>query len=121
MDIIYPQPKLNKRIDHGKAAGKRSNKAYHRCDLFWPEAKLAVEYDSDEYHTGADRIAEDSKKRVDLGALGIDVVTVTSGQIQSAVEFERLARLIAKKLGKKLRYKNPQFLKAQRELRKLLL
>ena len=79
------------------------------------------EYDSDFYHTGANRIAADSKRRLDLAALGINVITVTGGQIRNVSEFENLARLITKTLGKRLRYKMPEFLKAQRELRGLLL
>ena len=116
-----PQPKLNRRIDPGKAGGQRFGKDYYVCDLFWPEAKLAVEYDSDTYHTGADRIAGDTKKRLDLAADGIDVVTVTKRQVRDAAELESLAGLIARKLGKRLRSENPAFQKAKRELRKLLL
>lgn len=116
-----PQPQLNRRIDCGKASLQGLSKAYYKCDLYWPKAKLAVEYDSDQYHTGAARIADDSKKRLDLAALGIDVVTVTGWQLRNIVEFEKLARLIARKLGREFRYKRPQFYKARNELRKLLL
>ncbi|MCL2493759.1 MAG: hypothetical protein FWF33_06945 [Clostridiales bacterium] len=116
-----PVPELNKRIDMGKGVLKKSDKSYYVCDLFWPEANLAVEYDSDFYHTGANRIANDSKKRLDLAVLGIDVITVTRRQVRNALEFENLARLIARTLGKRLRYGMPQLLKAQHELRSLLL
>ncbi|MCL2492638.1 MAG: endonuclease domain-containing protein [Clostridiales bacterium] len=117
----FPAPELNRRINFGRGAKQRANKAYYVCDFYWPEAGLAVEYDSNLHHTGADRIAEDSKRRTDLSALGIYVVTATNEQIRSIDEFERLARLIAKRLGKQLRYKNPEFLRAQRELRDFLL
>ena len=76
---------------------------------------------SDYYHTGADRIASDSKKRLALAALGITVITVTNSQVRSSIEFESIAKLIAGKLHKQLRCKNPQSLKARRELRSLLL
>ncbi|MCL1896343.1 MAG: endonuclease domain-containing protein [Clostridiales bacterium] len=117
-----PAPVLNKRIDMAKAGISRSGKPYYVLDLFWPKAKLAIEYDSDSYHTGADRIARDAKKRSDLKARGITVITVTSGQVRSATEFERIAKLISRNLHGRLRFKNPgQFLKARRELRNLLL
>ena len=116
-----PAPELNKRVDIGKAALQRPGGAYYKCDLFWPEANLAVEYDSNLYHTGKDRIAGDSKRRLDLTEIGVTVVTVTSGQVRNVIEFEKLAKLIAKKLGKQLRLENPKFAKARSELRELLL
>ena len=117
-----PAPVLNRRIDLSNSTDWRLRKSGYRCDLFWPDASLAIEYDSDTYHTGADRIARDSKRRFDLLMLGITVITITSRQLRNAVEFDGLARLIAGKLHKRLRFKNPQqFLKAKRELRGLLL
>ena len=122
-----PAPELNKRIDIGNVVkrgseryNKGSGKSYYVCDLFWPKAKFAVEYDSDSYHTGADRIARDSKKRFDLETLGIKLITVTSRQIRNIDEFENIAKLIAKRLHKRLWYKEPKFLMAKRELRDLL-
>ena len=120
-----PAPELNKRIDiknSGKYSGKlKAGKSYYVCDLFWAKEKLAIEYDSDIYHTGADRIASDSEKRLILAMLGITVVTVTNKQIRNRLEFENLVKLIAGKLHKRLWYKKPQFLIAERELRDLLL
>lgn len=119
-----PMPKLNKRIDPGKAARHRlqgKGKPYYKCDLFWPETNLAVEYDSKTYHTNEERIMEDAKRRRELDAIGIGVETVTGSQILSATEFEIVARQIARKLCKQLRYWNPQNKKKQRELRRQLL
>ena len=116
-----PAPELNRRIDIVSPTKDRPGKSYYVCDLFWPEEGLAVEYDSDTYHSGADRIARDSKRRFDLSALGISIITVTNKQIRNAAEFEGVAKLIAQKLNKQLQYKNPQFQKAKRELRRLLL
>ena len=116
-----PMPALNKRIDLRKDTKQRSDKSYYVCDLFWQEANLAVEYDSTMYHTGAERITGDSKKRLDLAASNITVITVTGAQIYRARDIENLAKLIAKKIGKQLRYTDPtHFQKAHRELRDLL-
>ena len=119
-----PAPELNWRIDTVDSAKSKSRtgKNYYVCDLFWPDADIAVEYDSDFYHTGADRLAKDSRKRLALAEQGITVITVTSGQVRNPIEFERIAKLIAENLQKRLQYRNPQqFLKAKRELRSLLL
>ena len=115
-----PAPQLNKQIDIGKLGTQISGKNFNRCDLYCPEARLAVEYDSDTYHTGAERLAEDSKRRSALKAIGIEVITITAGQIKNATEFDGMAKLIAKALGKRLRYHKTQFLKAQNELRSQL-
>ena len=112
---------LNRRINPKNNAKQRAKGEYYVCDIFWPEANLAIEYDSDTYHTGADRIASDSKKRLNLASYGITVITVTRIQIRNIKEFETLAKLIAKKLGRQFRQKNPQFLNIHRELRNLLL
>ena len=117
-----PAPELNRQVDLMTTYKNRLKKAYYKCDFFWSKAGLAVEYDSDYYHTGADRIASDSKRRFDLAAHGVTVITVTTGQIRNDTAFESLAKLIAEKLRRRLRYENPQqFIKAKRELRKLLL
>ena len=53
--------------------------------------------------------------------LGISVINVTAGQVRGTSELEWLAKFVAKKVGKQLQYKNPQFKKAQQELRSMLL
>jgi len=123
-----PKPKMNARVDPrksdrrtGQQAGLRQpGKGYYVCDLFWPDEKVAVEYDSNLFHTGSAHITEDSKKRNALKAMGIGVITVTTQQIYDKREFETVARSLAKDLGKRLVYKNPGFDVAHNELRRLL-
>ena len=115
-----PKPELNRRIDLSKTARQKSRKDYYRCDLYWPEANLVVEYDSDLHHTGSKRITEDSQRRNALASIGKTVITVTSQQIYSTVEFERVVKIIATNLGKRIRDRNPKFYQARLDLRKLL-
>lgn len=70
-----------------------------RCDLLWPEHRLAVEYDSDIFHTGSDRIARDSERRNALSYLGITVVSVIRRQVMSLAGMDRVARLLAQRMG----------------------
>ncbi len=88
-----PMPQFNEPIDGGR----------FRCDLFWPDAKLALEYDSDMFHTGAEKINRDSARRSSLEAQGIHVVSVTSRQVNNPAELDKLARIVSSKLGKRLR------------------
>jgi len=116
----FPMPQMNSRVDPVKAVKQSANRAYYRCDLYWPEAKLAVEYDSNAFHTGEDRIDSDSRRRNVLDSAGVDMITITSRQIRDVRSFEQAARLIALKMGKRLRYKRAEFARAQSGLRNSL-
>jgi len=116
-----PAPELNARVVPSKTAGKSSNKVFYVCDLFWQDHNLAVEYDSDQFHTGSEHIADDSRKRNALASMGVTVITVTTRQLYDSREFEKAAHVIANRLGKRLAYKNPGFAAAHRELRDQLL
>jgi len=116
-----PMPELNKAIYIGHAGKRKTGKPDFKCDLFWSEANLAIEYDSDFYHTGADRIASDANRRFSLIEHGITPISITSRQVRNRGEFEKRARLVARKLGKRLRYNEKTFLKANHDLRESLL
>jgi len=117
----FPKPDLNAKIMPAKTAKETSSKTFFRCDLFWSELDVAVEYESDLAHLTPQQIASDSKKRNSLAAMGIMVITVTNKQISSTVEFERVAKQLAVNLDRRLRNnENPRFIKVRRELRSLL-
>jgi len=116
----FPKPELNVRIIPRKSDRKTTNKEFYVCDLSWTDKNIAVEYDSNQFHAGSSQIAEDSKRRNSLKMMGINVITVTTQQIYNDSDFERVARVIAKCLGKRLSYKNPGFAVAHRDLRSVL-
>jgi len=116
----FPKPKLNSRIIPSKTERKSSNKSFYSCDYFWPDHNTAVEYDSAQFHTGSSHITDDSNKRIFLMSMGITPITVTTQQLYDSYDFERVARVIAKCLGKRLAYKNPGFAAAHRKLREQL-
>ena len=72
-------------------------------DLCWPEHRLAVEYESDQHHSGEPSVARDSRRRLLLDGLGYAVITVTNAQTKGVREFDVLAHAIARKLGKRFR------------------
>ena len=113
-------PKLNYQLKPAKVASKAASKNYYVCDLYWPDYKLAVEYDSTQYHSGQEQIAQDSKKRSALGAMGITVMTVTRQQLYSSSEFEKVVRALAAQLGKRYRVNEESFPSAHHELRSQL-
>lgn len=93
---------MNAVIEVPRSLRSVSSKTFYRCDLYWPQARLAVEYDSDSYHSGADNIAEDARKRTALALQNIEVVTLTSRQILNPSELDSVAALLAKRLNVRL-------------------
>ena len=99
----FPVPVLNYRINVGKSASRLAEKSYYACDVCWPEAMVAVEYDSTMWHTGASRITHDSKRRNALISMGIEVMTLTAGQVFEYFAFDWFAHQLAKRMGYRLR------------------
>ena len=100
----FSHPSLNYRVAVPLKYGDRIPQGYFLCDLYWDEARLDVEYDSTMFHAGSSReLVRNSIRRDGLALLGVSVVTVTAGQVYDVDEFDRVARLIAKKLGHRVR------------------
>ena len=116
----FALPNFNVRIDLPIAAQREIGKAFLVCDLFWPETKVAVEYDSNLYHTGAKRIADDSKRRLYLRLTGIMITSVTNDQIISNAGIEAISAVLAIDMGRRTRPHNRIFLAAREELRRQL-
>jgi len=116
-----PMPELNGSIYPKKNVSHFAGKGFYRGDLLWRDAGVVAEYNSDAEHASSNRIAMDAIRRNDLSLCGIFEVTVTKRQIKSIELFDKVAKQIAARIGKELRYKEPEFLKARRELRSILL
>lgn len=98
-------PELNARIELDDTAKYLSRKSYLECDLFYPEAKLAIEYESTAFHgnVSAAKNREDSARRAALEHLGIKVLTVTDSQALNEEQLRILAIDIAAVLNKRIR------------------
>ncbi|MCI8367839.1 MAG: hypothetical protein HFJ66_09650 [Eggerthellaceae bacterium] len=99
----FPPPKLNWKITPPRTAANRHPQPFY-LDVFWPEFNLALEYDSDDHHF-ADRESayRDADRRAILKQMGIEVISVTRGQIQSIPKMDNVARAIAAHMGRKIR------------------
>lgn len=116
-----PLPELNKRIELSKEAKENLNRSFLVCDFAWNRDKVLVEYDSDSFHTGADRIASDSKRRNELVAQGYSVVTITTKQLNGVDETHRQAILLSRKLKKRVRPSQSDFYFRRMNLRRLVM
>ncbi len=88
-----------------------------RCDLYWPDARLALEYDSDSWHADDKSRQLDSQRRVRLNSADVFVVTVTRGQLYNANETDMIARFVARRLNVRLRFSAKRALSTRYALR----
>lgn len=116
-----PKPILNYRLDLACPRGTRLRRSAITVDAAWPKEKLALEYDSDQFHTGAEKIAVDSERRNDILFLGYDVKTITRKEITSVTSMDKIAESIARRLGVKVRKAGNDFPTRQSDLRRRLL
>lgn len=92
-----PLPVLNQPIPTTPAIRKATGRSSYRCDLLWPGAGLAVEYDGAD-HEGT--IPDDSIRRTALAELGIHTtITVTKRQMYNENELDLVVRRIKHCLG----------------------
>lgn len=114
------QPLLNSRIELGRRERRIAGRNHLVGDLYWPDARLDVEYDGGG-HADANLVQKDSMRRDALVASDVTVLTVTNWQIEDGGAMNGIAHTIAERLGKRLRYVDPEFTQASRSLRKKLL
>lgn len=101
--FALPRPALNEGrvLKTGRVleAGCGDETRVRRSDLFWEDAKLAVEYDSDSEHLSSRKFSEDAIRRNEFVLDGITVVTVTRLQVKNLIEMRKLADHLARHLG----------------------
>ena len=110
------KPSLNHEVVVTQRRGGAIRRQTYRIDLYWPEAKLGLEYDSDLEHTGAERIASDARRRNALESIGITMMTITNIQVKSLWEFNKLAHEVAGRLGKQIQPRCKDYPTRQRKL-----
>lgn len=98
-------PRLNHRLVLSDRAARESGRSVCRCGLYWPDARLCVEYNGDTWYTGARRIAGGVVGTNALVNDGVTVVVVTSAQLCDAAKFDEVAHVVARCLGVRLRIK----------------
>ena len=86
-----------------------SNQLAVTPDICWPGKKVAIEYDSNDFHTGAERITRDSTRRNTLIALGFTVLSITRGQTRNAHTQLMEDQKISRALGIRWRTSDPYY------------
>ncbi len=103
------KPQLNCTIDVSRHEGALSDRAVVTPDLLWAEQKVALEYDSHEFHgsRGRGRALADAVRSNVLTALGYRVFRATTQTVRSLPELSLLARQVAHALGEELAEATP--------------
>lgn len=81
------------RLNNNAVASKRYP------DLLWRLWNLILEYDSDQCHSGAEKIGKDSARRAQLQAAGYQVVTMTRLQLHDPAAFRDVIRTLERFMG----------------------
>lgn len=92
-----PRPELNFPIETNEGGI-----VMRRCDLYWPDQRFALEYDSNTFHSDASKLHLDSSRRSTLEKAGVHVVSVTKNQVFDRGQLFNLATIVSKRLEKRL-------------------
>lgn len=90
-----PLPVLNAPV----TVRKDGCRATRYADVYWPTARVALEYDSTEFHNGKDQIGHDAARRVELENAGIRAISLTNHQLRNIGLFDELVILLRNMLG----------------------
>lgn len=116
----FEGPLLNKKVSVAGSAQSMTRKGYFFADLYWPDKKIDIEYDGQEFHSSHEARSNDAERSNALEHMGITVLRVTRNQLFSREKTHALAVFLAKHTGKKLRPPH-DFLNNQAALRTRLL
>lgn len=71
-----------------------------RPDLYWPDKRVAVEYQSDANHSGSGQLARDRSRKNLFQSAGITLFEASSAHLRDPYSMEGLGRMLTDKLGK---------------------
>lgn len=114
------RPQLNRRFEVARKDRRALPQSAYLPDLYWPQARISVEYESDKHHLDEWKMAEDAVRRNGIEHLGTRVVSLTWGQARNYYEFERVALLVAHALGKRFGSEWDRWAPRRIELHRLL-
>lgn len=109
---------LNSKIKLDRSACRIAGRSQLEPDIYWPQSKVCVEYDSAEFHCEEHRVANDARRKNALVSSGCKVVTLTKTQLYNFSEMNDVAKHVARLSGVRLR---PQDSELTGRLRKELL
>ena len=117
----FPKPLLNYRKHFSLEEARMANREHVDLDVYFKDFNVAVEYNSDEDHTGAARIASDAIRNNTIEYIGIRVMILTWGQVRYLGSFDDAMKQLANKLGRTVHAPSKAVMAKRRQLRKCAL
>lgn len=88
----FPRAELNHRYELSARARRETGTRYFKGDVCWPSLDMLMEYNSDAFHTGPDRIAADARRMNSLIDRKLTPFVVTKQQLLDVREFDKVVR-----------------------------
>lgn len=96
-------PHMNTKVNIAEGQAQRTNYRRYHCDLYWPEQRVALEYNSREFHLNEKAAERDASRVNDLLGSGIKTVAITRGHIADPAKIDVVAKSLAALMGKRVR------------------
>ena len=117
----FPRPLLNVRRRVTVQAKRVTLSKTLFPDLFWPEALLDLEYDSEEFHASTEHLRNGAIRTLALRTMNVEVIAATKEMIYDVDTFDALAKLVAKSLGIRARKPGERGRMRREQLRSIVL
>lgn len=113
-------PLMNHEVTAAADARSIAGRGCFRCDLFWKQGRLDVEYQSREFHSNEQSRVGDSRRTNALRSMGYSVLSITNDELDSLAAMDVIAATIARCCGKQFRVSVDRYRERQVALRKQL-
>ena len=99
---LFP-PELNYRVFLSEEGKMMMDRDFLCCDMVWPEQKVVVEYDSEEFHISKNQFVYDKRRSTALNMSGYKVFNITKDNLKNFGEVEKIFLSLRKALGMRMR------------------
>lgn len=99
----FPAIELNQKIPIADELQGLAGASFYVGDIYISDVKGDVEYDSNEFHTGAYRLDHTQERRNVLETMGVKTMSATWGQVRTYEKFKSFIWAIKKRFGIRVR------------------
>jgi len=93
------QPRLNHRLELSDAGAVLLRRPDTSCDLYWPDAKLVLDYCGPQHHSRKCSEARASRRRSALESSGCQVITLRDEDFATTDALNDLGKRVLKAMG----------------------
>lgn len=112
----WPWPSINRRIDFPRHLRTLAESNYCIADLLWPERKVDLEVNGEEYHTDEDGFVLYNGRRAALEAMNYTVLDINYAQASNLASLDIMLDSFAQKLGIRPKRRTVAFLQRKKKL-----